>query len=97
MKVTLGAFCFDGDYGRQVAIEVSDVVEERFHHIRRALGRGTTTKMLIERVVLSVPYGQEPQEHHVVAVLNLIEARVAIPQFIAEEGRRWRDRQSATK
>lgn len=95
MKVTIAAYCFDGDYGREIAVEVSAVVEERFHRIRKALN--ATTKMMLERVVLLVPYGQEPQEHHVVAVLNLIEARVAIPQFIAEEGRRWRDRQGVTK
>lgn len=95
MKVTLAAYCFDGKQGREVAVEVSDVVEDRFHRIRRALN--TTTKMMLERVVLSVPCDQEPQEQHVVAVLNLIEARVAIPWFIVEEGRRWRDRQSVNQ
>ena len=95
MKVTLAAYCFDVRHSREVAVEVSDVVEERFHRVRKAMG--ATIRMMLERVALTVPCGQEPQEHHVVAVLNLIEARVAIPQFIAEEGRRWRDQLSATK
>lgn len=75
MKVTLSAYCFREPLQRQVFVEVSDVVEERFHRIRRKLG--LSTEKMLGDMALSAPVDEELLESIVVSVLNQYEVGIA--------------------
>lgn len=75
MRVTLSSYCFQGDSGRQVVVEVSDTVEERFHAIRRA--RHLTVKDMLEEVLFWSNPKHELLEEHVIGYLKLEELLIS--------------------
>jgi hypothetical protein len=59
--------------GRQVAIEVSEPVMDRFHDIKRRLK--TTESRLMSSIASQVPFNHKLDESHVIWYLDQLESR----------------------